>query len=84
MPGGSLPFVLSRTEQMNTAQGQLRLPGGANGKRNFHSPPEQLEISYIYPKNQHLSIAPQFLFQLWSLFLSGTIPSLRNQVIYLQ
>lgn len=50
MPGGSLPFVLSRTEQWTQLRDSCGSPGDANGKRNFHSPPEQVEISYIYPK----------------------------------
>lgn len=41
---------------------------GAKGKeKGLYSPPEQPEITYIYPKNQGLSVAPESIFQVFFL-----------------
>lgn len=52
----------------------------------FYSPPATKNQLGIYPKNQRLPVAPEFIFQLWSFSPSSIFPSLRKQlqVIYFQ
>lgn len=73
MPVGSTHFspFQDRTDELKDNRGfqvvQME-------RETFYSPPEQQVttasgISYIYPKkNQCLSVAPEFIFRLWSFF----------------